>query len=63
MQLDLYFYLAERSNGFLPSLTLIYRDGWEWWASVELGRRLLLILLTVTQHRHMVCYSIMFHKM
>ena len=33
---------------FHPPLAVVYREGWEWWASVELGRRFLLLLFTVS---------------
>ena len=54
MKLDTSFLILQNRLVFLPSLTQVYRDGWEWWASVELGRRLLLILLTVSLPQHMV---------
>ena len=56
MKLDTSFLILQNRLVFLPSLTQVYRDGWEWWASVELGRRLLLILLTVSLPQHMVNY-------
>ena len=31
-----------------PPLVLVYRDRYQWWASVELGRRFLLLLLTIS---------------
>ena len=31
-----------------PPLVLVYRDRYEWWAGVELGRRFLLLLFTVS---------------
>jgi hypothetical protein len=33
---------------FRSPLAAVYREGWEWWASVELGRRFLLLLFTVS---------------
>ena len=48
------FILQNRLNIVLPPLTVVYREGWEWWASVELGRRLLFIPLTVSLPQNMV---------
>ena len=51
-------FLQNKIKVFLPPLALVYRDGWEWWASVELGRRLLFILLTVSLPQNLVGFSI-----
>ena len=52
----LFFISQVRLNCFRPPLMLVYRDGWGWWASVELGRRFLFILFTVALPQNEVCF-------
>ena len=53
---SLFFISQVRLNCFHPPLMLVYRDGWGWWASVELGRRFLFILFTVALPQNEVCF-------